>query len=559
MAAYNLTSAKTGQIYKVNFDSPPSAEDVDAAISHFDAPALATKRLSENERMSKALGGTVLDPVTEQPVYSPEQQAQDLRTVGISQGQQNLQSLQEQVAKDELNRQTGALTSGVVGAASVPIGLTQIISELLRKSIGNENFQKLFPQSDQISQFIQEDIEAKAGANPLSASLGYGVMNRLLTPGMGGGVRSLAQGETVQGLKDIGTGAASNVVLGTSLRGALGEDTGAGDIVTDLVLGGLSGGRRPDLEESLRLSLQGGLNKLESAAVTPINITKELTQKGIEKTTGLFKRKEGDIFAKALDIPDADKAATKRLVEGVHEKLLPEIIGNADIENAEGLLNGAVRSLQKRGEIVRPTISESPVQQFNEHLGIDKIKNSVRKRLENEFSSKSDFDDAMLRVDDVLADFNKENALTKQRALNKDVSSYQKRLVDPKGQEAKAKDALRDVISDGIKDLLEARGIDRNVYRDMSGLIDIVDNLESNILKLGKREKEIGGTRLIQRAFGEDTPSKGNLIRGVYQTLKRGPKEEIDDLARSLFKKVKAENPDFKITPNQIPIIEQYY
>lgn len=506
--------------------------------------AAATSRLSQESQLQNLIGGTMLDPTTSQPVYSPEQQAQDARAVGLLQGSQNLENLQRKVQEGEFNQQTGALTSAGVGAASVPIGLTQLIGELVRKSVGNEAFQQAFPLSDQQGSMIQEDIEQITGANPLAAAVGSAVMNRGITPGMGGGLRSLAQGETAQGLKDIGIGGLSNVVVGTGLRGALGEETGTGDILTDIALGGAAGGRRPDLEENLRTAIRNAPSK----TITPI-IESDLVQKGITKTKGLFVRKEGDIFAKLLDIPDGDKAATKRLNQGLHDKLLPEVVGNADAENAQGLLNGARTSLRTRSEIVEPTISGATTEEFNKHLGIVKIKEEVRNSLKGEFSAKADLDDAMTHIDDVLSDFNQGNALEKQRAINRDVSSYQKRLVDPKGQQLKAKDALRDVISVGIKDLLEERGVDKSIYRDMSGLIDIVDNLDTNIQKQSKRQREVGGTRLTERLVGQDIPSRAGVIKGVIQTIKGGPKDQLEDLASSIFKKVKGANPNFKIPP----------
>lgn len=294
MPTYNLTSPATGNTYPVEFQGSPTEQDFQDAIDHFDAPTISQKNIVQNSNMTKMLGGELLNPETEQPVYSPDQSSQDQSIVSQDQNSKRISSLQNEISNQENLSKSSPLESALAGIGSVPVGIGNLGAALAKNILGKKTYQQAFPNSDIVQSEVNKQIEGVGGANPLSAGIGSAIANapmiasgRVLPGGAlintGNALKALTGGETdlakQLALKAAGEAvpsAAINAAAGQGIRSLTGQETKPSNVLNDALLGAVLGGQNPEAEAQVKQSIQDIPQTIKSAVEsipTPFSTT----------------------------------------------------------------------------------------------------------------------------------------------------------------------------------------------------------------------------------------------------------------------------------------------
>lgn len=224
--SYDDDVAPKGRI--VYDDEAPSVKQ--APQSYAEQPGAEEAMLAF--RQDQQLGGRGL-------VLSPEQQKM-ARHILLEQQQD---ALKRQAAGQAELANTSSLESAGVGLATVPVGLAQLGSAALQNQA--KRMGATLPRSmtdPRIDQTMQEQIEGKLAANPISAGAGQIAGNLALLGGGGGTAGALRQGLYREAAKQGLQGAGVNAAVGAGLRGVTGgEAFDPRALMMDLALGGAIG------------------------------------------------------------------------------------------------------------------------------------------------------------------------------------------------------------------------------------------------------------------------------------------------------------------------------
>lgn len=253
----------------------------------------ASSRLSKNKSLNDLIGGELLNPDTNEPVYSEDQKNKDEISVGKDLNSNILSKLKNQVQADESLQKTGKLTSALAGAASVPLGMANLASVLAGKLLGNKDLNQALPLTIPEQESTQQ-VTDTAAQNPISAAIGSALYNAPaiasggISPGgnilnTAKGVKALASGDIdlakslgTQVLKESIPSAAVNAGINSGIRSLSGQDTSGKDLLMDALTGVVLGGDNPEATNQLKTSIQEIPKTIKSVAQaipSPFSVT----------------------------------------------------------------------------------------------------------------------------------------------------------------------------------------------------------------------------------------------------------------------------------------------
>jgi hypothetical protein len=286
-------------------------------------PVESGKRLSRNKEMEDVIGGQLVDPETGQVAYSDDQRAKDKKTLALAALEENQKRLAEENEGLELDRGSNKLTSAAMGAASVPIGIANLAEIGTRKGLqkfGGEippEIEKMLSSKEK--QAVLDQMEASAGANPVTAGISSGIVNAASMGGPGGTVGLLRQGAIKEATKQATKDAVVNMTIGEGLRRVTGGDTEKQDVILDAILGGLGGGRNKPAEEALINTAE----KVGSFAKPLADASKEGAEKLRDSGLGASRWIQKEFEKRAINV------GAKKAQEEAIEKLADEAVTSA--------------------------------------------------------------------------------------------------------------------------------------------------------------------------------------------------------------------------------------
>jgi hypothetical protein len=249
--------APDGRKFDLEGDSPPTEQELEHIFSSMGGDSKAEEastpsedivnRLKGNLQVENLLGGKPLDPETGKPAYT--QEGDDLKQVQMDINRRRLERENNSLQDKELSANASPVTSAMVGAASVPVGIAQLGEMGIKKILGDAMYQRTFANQDRIDQEMRDRMEREAGANPVSAGAGAALLNAASMGGVGGTIRKALAGEFGEAGKEYAKNVLVNMAVNSGVRKVTGQETNAKDLGLDALLAAIGGRKSPELIE----------------------------------------------------------------------------------------------------------------------------------------------------------------------------------------------------------------------------------------------------------------------------------------------------------------------